>query len=74
MPQDYRDYPRAYVGQPRRHVSDEFSTFHDLNNPDVDSGRKNAEDALDPDKPSGMGGSPTPTGKKRRVIRWRRDK
>lgn len=73
LPKDYRDYPRSYVGQPRRHVPDDFSTDHDPANPDMAPGRENAEDALNPEKPSGQGGSgsPTPIGKKRRSIRWK---
>ena len=76
LPSDYTDYPRAYVGQPKRSPSDDFSTFRDPSKPDCAPGRQNAEDALDPDKPAGQGGSgsPVPVGKRRRVIRWRRAK
>lgn len=80
LPRDYRDYPSAYSGQPKRNVSDDYSTWHDLNNPDIAPGRQNAEDALDPDKPAGMGSSPAPVGQKphvipkKRVIRWKRAK
>lgn len=58
LPVDYRDYPTAYVGQPRRFPSEEYGDFPDRANPDAPAGRADANDALDPDVPSG--GSTTP--------------
>ena len=65
LPVDYRDYPTAYVGQPRRFPSEEYSDF-DRANPDAPSGRKDANDALDPDRPSGA--STTPIGEGRIIV------
>lgn len=48
------DYPRPYKGQnPKNKTPDEFSTWHDLSNPELEGKDRDALDALDPDRPSG---------------------
>ena len=70
LPVDYRDPPKAYVGQPRRSPAQEFGDFPDRSKPDAPARRENAEDALDADRPAGA--STTPVGPtKKKIIVWR---
>ena len=69
LPVDYRDYPTAYVGQPKRAPAEEYGDFPDRAKDNAPSGRKDANDALDADVPSGM--STTPVEKTKKTIVWR---
>ena len=69
LPADYRDYPTAYIGQPKRAPAEEYGDFPDRSKNDAPAGRKDASDALDADKPVDM--SATPVGRKKKTIVWR---
>ena len=53
-----------YVGQPKRHESDEFSVWHDYSNPDLHDRTDTPEDKLNPDRPQGATTTPPPK------VRW----
>lgn len=69
LPVDYRDYPRAYVGQTKKHPAEEYGDMPDMSKTDAPSGRKDANDAIDADRPSGA--STTPVSTKKKTIVWR---
>lgn len=70
LPIDYRDYPTAYVGQPKRHPSQEFGDFPDRSKPDAPARRENAEDALDADRPAGASTTPVSDTPKKTIV-WK---
>jgi hypothetical protein len=71
LPVDYRDYPKAYIGQPKRAPAEEYGDFPDRSKPDAPAARQDADDALDANRPSGMRTAPIKTKKKKIVWRAR---
>lgn len=69
IPSDYRDYPRAYVGQPKRHPAEQYGDMPDMSKPDAPAGRADANDSLDSERPSGA--STTPVAVKKKTIVWK---
>lgn len=72
LPEDYRDYPSAYVGQPRRSPAEEYGDFPDRSKADAPAGRQNAEDSVPGNKsrPSGSETTPIGFGNKKKIV-WR---
>jgi hypothetical protein len=65
------DDPTAYVGQPRKHESDDYSTWFDPSNTGVPNKDRASMDAIDPERPSGGSRqlpSPRPPNKTR--VKW----
>lgn len=61
LPVDYRDYPKAYVGQPKRAPAEEYGDFPDRSKNDAPSGRSESPEEK---------GTPAVVEKKRSVV-WR---
>lgn len=67
------DRPRPYKGQNPKGPSDQWTTDHDLSNPDLTDGTvpdREPEDVLDPDAPAGA--HDTADASKKAHVRWMR--
>jgi len=66
------DIPEAYIGQPRRHEPDPFTTDTDMSNPAQPGRERGPMDALDPERPCGAQETGKPDPKRRPRVRWYR--
>lgn len=68
--------PAPYKGQNPKYPSDQWTTDHDLSNPDLTDGvvpDREDEDVLDPDRPSGAHDTADASMKKSHIRWWREE-